>query len=85
MHRQARIGHVAAFQAAGANRDGCAGSSQEMAVRDIRTRQRGSLVRPSERSRGTTGRAESLIEAGTVAATEAVAGPGEAFPGMPER
>ena len=35
-------------------------------------------------SRGTTGQEKSLIEAGPVAATEAVAGPGEASPGVPE-
>ena len=50
------------------------------AVSDIRTRQGGRLVKPSERSRGTTRLQESLIEAETVAASEVVAGAREASP-----
>ena len=41
-----------------------------------RTRQGGGLARPSESLRDTTGQEKSLIEAGTVVASEAVAGPG---------
>ena len=84
MHRQARIGHVAAFQAAGANRRMRHGPARKHRRHGHQTRQGGSLVKPSERSRGTTGQQESLIEAETVVATEVLAGPGEAFPGTPE-
>ena len=83
MHRQARIGHVAAFQAAGANRRMRHGPARKHRRHGHRTRQGGSFARPSESSRGTTGQQESLIEAETVVATEVVAGSGEASPGMP--
>ena len=81
----ARIGHVAASQAAGANRLDAPGRSQRPAAGTSRYTAGGGLARLSESSRGATGQAESSIEAGTVVAAEAVAVAGEASPATRDR
>ena len=63
-------------KAAGAHREGC-GRSMDGRT-GIQTRQAGSFARPSDDSRGTTGQEKSLIEAGTVVASEVVAAAWEA-------
>ena len=61
------------------------GRSQRPAAGTSRHTAGGGLARLSESSRGATGQAESLIEAGTVVATEAVAVAGEASPATRDR
>ena len=62
--------------------DGCARRPQSRFAGTSSTRQGGGFARPSEKSRSTTGQEKSLIEAGTVVASEVVAGTWEASPAM---